>query len=418
MRQILLLTYTFPPDNMAAAARPAHIYKYLPEHDYQPIVIASSNEGALDVNDLVYRVPSGGEPLGIKFLSNLTRRLMRYCAPYNDRLPWAPVAAYAGMRLVRSRQIAAIYSTSPFLASHLAAYWLKAKFGLPWIADFQDPVLDNPMRNRNWVYPYDSLIENLIFRKADRLVANTDTVATAWRKRYPRWAAKMSVLWNSFDPIDKIEISQRPSRVYRVLAHVGGLYGQRHPGLVLSTLERLGISSLDLRVKLVGPIELTILDRQQGLFDRMRQSGVLEFENRLVPREEAKRETAEADCLLLLDLNDSNASFQVPSKLLEYVRFGKPILAYTPTDSPVERILERSGIAYVAVDPAAPGSIGDQKVREFLSLSTAPRSPSSWFEETFSATTEARTLAGLLNDLLPPKRLNGIDGSHSFRDVK
>jgi glycosyltransferase involved in cell wall biosynthesis len=410
MSQLLLLTYTFPPDNMAAAARPAHICKYLPEHDYQPIVIASSNEGSLGVQNLVYRVPSGSEPQSVLFLSNFTQWLMRYGAPYHDRLPWAAHAAYAGLRLIESHKVAAIYSTSPFLASHFAALWLKMKFGLPWIADFQDPVRDNPMRNRNWVYPYDSLIENIIFRQADRLIANTDTVAAAWRKRYPQWAAKTSVLWNSFDPRDIIEVSQCPSRPHRVLAHVGGLYGQRHPGLVLSSLERLGISASTLRVKLVGPIDSTILVRQQALFERMQQNGVLEYENRIVPREEARRETAEADYLLLLDLNDSNASLQVPSKLLEYIRFGKPILAYTPTGSPVERILERSGVAYVAVDPATAEASGDQKIREFLGFSTAPRSPSPWFEETLSAETEARTLAGLLNDLLSPKKATGVDG--------
>ena len=412
MRELLLLTYTFPPDNMAAAARPAHLCDYLPEHNYQPIVVASSNEGARGVTDLVYRVPLGNEPLDIRALSSLARWFMRYCAPYHDRLPWAPHAAYAGARLIQSRQLTAIYSTSPFLSSHFAALWLKMTFGLPWIADFQDPVRDNPMRDRNWVYPYDSLIEHAIFRRADRLIANTDTVAAAWRKRYPQWAAKMSVLWNSFDPRDSVGASACPSRVHRVLAHVGGLYGQRHPGLVLSSLERLGVSSSNLRVKLVGPIESTILVRQRAIFERMRQSGVLEYENRTVPREEARRETAEADYLLLLDLNDSNASLQVPSKLLEYIRFGKPILAYTPTGSPVERILERSGIAYVAVDPAQAEFLGDQKVREFLSFSTAPRSPSPWFEETLSAETEARTVADLLNGLLSPKKSASTEGRH------
>lgn len=412
MRQLLLLTYTFPPDNMAAAARPAHLYEYLPEHDYQPIVIASSNEGSLGVENRVYRVPSGNEPPSIKTLSVLVRWLTRYCAPYHDRLPWAPHAAHAGMHLIRNRKVAAVYSTSPFLTSHFAALWLKSKFGLPWIADFQDPVRDNPMRSRNWLFPYDSLIEKIIFRQADHLIANTDTVAAAWRERYPQWADKMSVLWNSFDPRDIIEVLQPPPRAHRVIAHVGGLYGQRHPGLVLSSLERLGISSSTLRVKLVGPIDSTILDRQQAQFKRMRDCGVLEYENRMVPREEAKRETAEADYLLLLDLNDSNASFQVPSKLLEYIRFGKPILAYTPTGSPVERILERSGIAYVTVDPAKAGSIEDQKVREFLSLSTAPQAPSAWFEQTLSAKREARILSGILNDLLALKRSNGVEGGH------
>ena len=400
MRQLLLLTYTFPPDNMAAAARPGHLYEYLPKHDYQPIVIASSNEGSLGVENLVYRVPTEREPAGIKQLSKFTKWLMRYGAPYHDRLAWVPHATYAGTRLIRSQKISAVYSTSPFLASHLSALWLKTRFGLPWIADFQDPIRDNPMRNRKWIYPYDALIEEIIFRRADRVIANTDTVAAAWRQRYPQWAAKISVLWNSFDPRDNIDISRPPVRGYKVLAHVGSLYGQRAPTLVLSSLQRLGISSSRLRVKLVGPIDSNVLDRNRALFEQMRQNGLLEYEGRLVPREEARQEMGEADYLLVLDLNDSNASFQVPSKLVEYIRFGKPILAYTASGSPVERILEQSGIAYVAVDPAKPESVRDKKVLEFLGFSTATRVPSHWFEETFSAQTEAATVADLLDSLL------------------
>ena len=404
MRQLLLLTYTFPPDNMAAAARPGHLFEYLPERGYQPIVIASSNEGSLGVENLVYRVPTEREPAGIKQLSKFTKWLMRYGAPYHDRLAWAPHATYAGTRLIRSEKISAVYSTSPFLASHLSALWLKKRFGLPWIADFQDPIRDNPMRNRKWIYPYDALIEEIILRRADRVIANTDTVAAAWRQRYPQWAAKISVLWNSFDPRDNIDISRPPVRRYKVLAHVGSLYGQRAPTLVLSSLQRLGISASKLRVKLVGPIDSDVLNRDRALFEQMRQNGLLEYEGRLVPREEAKREMGEADYLLVLDLNDSNASFQVPSKLVEYIRIGKPILAYTASGSPVERILEQSRTAYVAVDPAKPEFVRDKKVLEFLSFSTATRVPSPWFEETFSALTEAATVADLLDNLLPPMR--------------
>jgi glycosyltransferase involved in cell wall biosynthesis len=403
MRHLLLLTCFFPPDNTPAAARPGQLYDYLPEHDYQPIVVASSSEGSLNVGEFVRRIPSSDEATTVRFVSNLARWFMRFCAPYNDRLPWVPQAASAAASLIKSRPVDAIYSTSPSLAAHFAALWLKARFGLPWIADFQDPVRDNPMRTRKWVYPYDALVEFSIFRYADRLIANTDTVAAAWCARYPQWAHKISVLWNSFDPHEEIETTLAPPRDYRVLAHIGSLYGGRDPGLALSAFERLGVDASAIRIRLVGPIETGILARRAALFERMRRSGVLEFDNARVPREEAVRETAQADYLLLLDVNDSNASFQVPSKLLDYIRYGKPILAFTPTGSPVERILVQSGIPYVTVAPDVTEANCDQKVFEFLGFATKRSQASAWFEENFSAKTQARTLSRLLNGLLPPK---------------
>jgi glycosyltransferase involved in cell wall biosynthesis len=325
---------------------------------------------------------------------------MRNFAPYDDRLPWIPFASGASADLIGSRRVEAIFSTSPFLASHVVALLLNRRYGLPWIADFQDPIRDNPFRTRHWFFPYDAILERLFFHFADRIVANTDTVADAWRARYPKFAHKISVLWNSFDPREEIVRAERPQRSHRVVAHVGTLYGDRHPGRFLAALERLDVMASDIRVKLVGPIEPQLLQHLQPLFDRLTKRGVLEYGNRLVDRLEALRETAVAEYLLLLDLNAKNVAFQMPSKLLDYVRYGKPVLAYTPRNSPVERILAESGLAFVAIDPGESEESEEEKVAAFLRLPVESRPVSLKFKETFSAQTQARIAARLLDELL------------------
>ena len=401
MRDLLLLSYTYPPDNTPAAVRPGQLRDYLPELGYQPHVVASSFEGGSNMDPFVHRVPGAHEPRRARFSSKLATSFMRNFAPYDDRLPWVPYARRAATDVIRSRPMAAVFSTSPFLAAHFAALVVKMRTGLPWIADFQDPIRDNPFRTRRWFFPYDMIIERLFFRFADRLIANTDTVAEAWRARYPSLSSKISVLWNSFDPREECVNIPRPPRPHRVLAHVGALYGDRHPALLLATLERLAPSNV--RVKLVGPIEPELLQRLQGSFDRVSQSGLLEYGDHLVERAEALKETAEADYLLLLDLNAKNASFQLPSKLLDYIRYGKPILAYTPKNSPSERILAESGLSFVAIDPGECAQSQDEKVAMFLKLSAEPRLASPQFVEKFSAKTQARIVADLLDDLLEPK---------------
>jgi glycosyltransferase involved in cell wall biosynthesis len=405
MRDLLLLSHAFPPENTAAAARPWQLYKYLPALGYRVHVVASSFDGVSNSDPQVHRVPGARESRRLRLAEKLAGGFMRRFAPYNDRLPWVPYALSAGDRLIRGRGIAAIVSTHPFLASHIAALRLKWTTGLPWIADFQDPILGNPFRNRRWPYPYDAMIEYRIFRHADRIIANTDTVAAAMRARYPQWAGKVSVLWNSFDPRERIESVPRLERSHRVLAHVGTLYGQRHPCLLLTTLERLEAKPSDIMVKLVGPIEPALLARDRPLYDRLERAGVLEYGNRLVDRAEALKETAEADYLLLLDLNDGNASLQVPSKLLDYIRYGKPILAFTPENSPTHRILTGSGIAFVAIDPRQDADTVARKLTEFLRLPAEPRPPSAWFAENFDAETQARTVACLLDGLLAPEKI-------------
>ena len=403
MRRLLLLSYTFPPDNTAAAIRPGQLCGYLPELGYEPHVVTSSFEGGTNPDPHVHRVPDGREPLHVRFASRVLRWLMRNVLPYDDRLPWVTFARHAGTDVIRSRRVEAIFSTSPFLAAHFAALVLKVQFGLPWIADFQDPVRDNPFRTRRWFFPYDTIIEGLFFRFADRLIANTDTVAQTWRERYPKLSNKISVLWNSYDPREELPKMPRAERSHRVLAHIGTLYGERHPGLLLAAFERLAIGPSDIRLKLIGPIETPLLQRLQPLFDRLSRKGILEYGNRLVDRVEALKETAEADYLLLLDLNTKNASFQLPSKLLDYVRFGKPVLAYTPRNSPSERVLSGSGLAYVAIDPTESDEAQDAKIATFLRLAITPKSASPQFLESFSAKTQARIVAGLLDELLEPR---------------
>jgi len=137
------------------------------------------------------------------------------------------------------RPVVAVVSTSPPVATHLVARRLKRRFGVPWVADFRDPLRGNPFRTRRWFFPYDALLERMLFRNADALIANTDTLAEMWNRRYPEFSGKMSVIWNGFDPEDRIAPAVKASRGRRVLAHVGTLYGGRHPGRVLSSLVRL-----------------------------------------------------------------------------------------------------------------------------------------------------------------------------------
>lgn len=401
MRRLVLITYVFPPDSAAGATRPWHLYKYLPEYGYRPLVVAANTQGwPPNDDDLVRRVPASDSSTAVSLVSTFAQWFARFCVPYEDRLSWVPHAAAAAAQIISSQPVDAIYSTSPSLAAHFAALWLKARFGLPWIADFRDPVRDNPFRTRRWVYPYDAIIEGLFFRHAERVFANTDTVANAWRERYPQWVEKISVLWSSFDPLEKIEQGRASSRSYRVLAHIGSLYDGRDPAQLLASVERLNILPADACIKLVGPITPEIFAAHGATFERLCQRGVLKYGNGSVPREEALREAADADYLLLLDINEKNTSFQVPSKLVDYIRSGKPILAYTPTGSPVERILARSGIPNITIDPLAPEEVGDRKLLEFLRIRPAPARPSNWFEKTFSARTQAQIVSELLDEVL------------------
>ena len=104
---------------------------------------------------------------------------------------------------------------------------------------------------------------------------------------------------------------------------------------------------------------------------------------------------AEADYLLLLDLNELGTGSQVPGKLFEYIRIGRPILAFTVRDSSTSRLLAQSGIPYQCVYQSDSSDEVDRKVSAFLSLQSRPVAPSDWFQTNFNAVAQTQKLADL-----------------------
>src|SRR5262249_5663392 len=148
-------------------------------------------------------------------------------------------------------------------------------------------------------------------------------------------------------------------------------------------INRAELDPASLRVELIGemnegsfPIRL---DSFRSLLDR----GCLKYDGVTVPRHDALRSIAEADYLLLLDVQDSSAGSQAPAKLFDYLRIGRPILAFTPRGSASDHILARSGIPHTSVYVDDTVECIDRKVADFLSLGSEPVSASAWFYENF-----------------------------------
>jgi glycosyltransferase involved in cell wall biosynthesis len=391
---LLILAYVYPPDNYAGAARPYRFAKYLERLGHSVIVVASGAQPALTIEGNVYRVPGEQEGRRRSFEEKVLRTIW---LPQDEGIRWVPRVVSLAARWKDKQPV--LLSTSPPLTTHLAALWLKLRYGWKWIADFRDPLVGNPFRKERRVMYLDRILERLFFRYADALIANTDPVAELWRARYPQRRRKVHVLWNGFDPEDEIGPRPLPTRPYRVLAHVGSMYGDRHPNLVLSSVARLvqqgRLAREAVRIQLTGPVSLQAQPDPRWA-ESLREWGCLEINAKLVPRADAGRLISEADQLLLLDVLNAKAGLQVPGKLFEYVRIGRPILASTTEDSPVERILKASGVPYTCIYENLSETEIDRRVLAFLNLPVQPVSPSPWFYETFSAGEQARKLSALV----------------------
>jgi hypothetical protein len=134
---------------------------------------------------------------------------------------------------------------------------------------------------------------------------------------------------------------------------------------------------------------------------RMESNGHLELVNQYVSREEALRETAESDYLLVLDINKSNSDLQVPCKIYDYLRTGRPVLAFTPANSPLERIIGNSGVAHEILHNriSSPEQV-DAALLRLINTAPAPRTALPWYADTHEARSLSRILADELDQLL------------------
>jgi glycosyltransferase involved in cell wall biosynthesis len=297
-----------------------------------------------------------------------------------------------------------VISTSPPVATHLVALSLKRRYGLRWVADLRDPIYGNPFRRRRWGTGYDRLIEGAIMRNADAVIANTDVSAQELTRRYARYRSKVHLIWNGYDPADKMDFQPAPERRRKILLHAGSVYGGRHPGVILASLERLFnkglVSKESLQVDLLGTMDMGSPWIQQSRLPDFVREGWVTYSSGTVPQPEARRRIAEADYLLLLDINESGASLQVPAKLFEYIRAGRPILAVTTRNSPAERILRASGVSSNIIYQNDPADLTDGKIARFISSHATTATPSAWFHRTFDTRVQTEYMASLLDQLI------------------
>ncbi len=409
MKSVVILAYAFPPENTTGANRPHRFYKFLPAYGYQPHVVAARPD--LECWDRVRRVPGAVPRRKVRAQAAAAWLVERFALPFVDFLPWIPHAVDSAREVMRHWEVAAVVSTFPPTSTHLAALWLKLAHGVRWIADFRDPLVGNPFRVRRWPIPYSKWVEAAIFRHADAVIANTDSLADEWRERYPFAAAKIRTIWNGFDPESPLKPIPLSTRRWLHVAHLGTLYGGRHPRVFLESLERLldcGLLPPDaVRVELTGPVEQGTVDACGDVLGRMRRRGVVDFTPTAIPQQEAGARISDADILLMLDINGTEQSIQVPAKLFEYARVDRPILVFTTRDSPLKRILAASGIDHVCVELEHIPQQVDDLVLGFLLGGKRVSRANDWFWSTFDGRKQTAQLADAIagrakTDVLEP----------------
>ncbi len=353
--RVLLIAYHFPPDmSSTGRLRTLGFLRHLPAFAWQPAVLTAQPRAYERVDEQgMSDIPRTG-PVHRAFALDTSRHLgwrgkyFSWLAVPDRWISWWRDAVRVGLRMIRAHRIDVIWSTYPIMTSHLVALSLSRITGLPWVADFRDPVVANGtgfgQRVRRW-------IERRVVARADHVVFTTPGARQLYLRRFHDLAATkdFSVIPNGYeeDIFSALVRSEQNADRPCTLVHAGVLYRQgRNPAAffrALATLKSRGtISQQSFRVILRASGHEA--DYQAEL-ERLDLADVVDLAPPVSYRA-ALQEQAEADGLLLFQGREFNA--QIPAKVYEYLRIGVPIIALTDPSGDTAALLREAGGAVSA----------------------------------------------------------------------
>jgi len=326
---------------------------------------------------------------------------------------WIATGVLAGLWHVWRDRPDVIFSTYPIPSAHRIALTLHDLSGIPWVADFRDPMLQDTIPADPRMREVFRSLEQKTFAKASRVVVTTQGTADLYRTRYPKRAGEdVVVIPNGFDEaaLSSMGVSaggsvQKETREL-VLLHGGSLYkGCRNPRALFEALAKLRQSDGNLlnglRIVLRAAEASEEMLRDAAVFGL---GGLVEFAPALSYKD-ALEEMFQVDGLIVMQGPACN--HQVPGKIYEYLYAGKPILGMVDPVGESAEILRGVGVNSICgVDDA---DLIASVLKDFLTglRSKAGYVPTRERVMRFSRRATAAQLGKVLDDVARERKAHG-----------
>ena len=366
-KKALLVAFHFPPLKVSSGLeRTLALTRHLPAHDWSPLVLTASPMAYPAISDeRMNQIPAS--TLVTRTMALDASRHLALWGRYPSwfALPdrwqtWILSAIPVGLSLIRRHKPKVIYSTYPIVSAHWIAYALHRISGIPWVADYRDPVAEQDERTQVLTPTWPVLRRaRLACERASVQHASALTFCTTGAKkicadryldaRLDRWR----VIPNGYDEAafsaaEKMLMPRTGRDAPVVLLHSGTIYPtlDRDPSHFLHALRQV----LDQRPSGARPVQVIF-----------RASGVESYYGPLVsflglseqviflpaiPYEAALLEMMNSDGLILFQGYTSNPA--IPAKLYEYFRARRPIFALTDKQGDTARLLQKEGVGVIA----------------------------------------------------------------------
>lgn len=370
MKKVLIITYYWPPAGGAGVQRALKFAKYLPEFDWQPIILTVENPDCpvydetlkkdIPENCKVYKT-NALEPFGL--YKKLTGKDPSYKIPsdvlnktknlslsekiskwvrFNLFIPdakigWKYFAIKKGKEIVKNEKIDIVFSTAPPPTVALIGKSISKDCNVKWVADFRDPWMEivhyqNVKRNSITKF-IDSKLESSVLNNADALVTISEDIVNLFKSKVGE--KKYSIIPNGFDETDFKQIDSVKNDFFTI-AYTGVITKTRVPSVFLKSLNKFVNSSINKKIKFV--IAGNTCPEFKEEIEKNNLNDVYE-EKGFLPHHESTEILQKADLLLLIIDDVPNNKGFLTGKIFEYLGAKKPIFAIGPKDGDANKII-------------------------------------------------------------------------------
>ena len=370
-RNVLYISYYFPPMGLSGVQRTTKFVKYLPEHGWKPFVLTVTpdhfyafDDGLLDNfegrNVQIYRTRLKNnqerktKQLPPYFIQKTGRFILNLIYQPDSKIKWMKPAMDLAEMIIKRNNINVIVATAPPFTDFVIAMELSKKHDIPFLIDYRDTWLDNPYH----YYPtpfhknYSKKLEDAVLKRAAHIIVITRQAKEKLLMQYNFLTHQdISIIPHGFDPEDfepYRNVTPDPKKF--TLTHSGVFQDDRTPKYFLKAMSSFLNNNQEARSKVelrfIGIMRKNHLKQiaKYGLQDNVVSTGY-------VTHSEAVKNLMESDVLWMM-LKDN---VRTPGKLYEYFGARKPILISSP-DGPMRKMALDTKAA-LAVEPDDVGQI-------------------------------------------------------------
>ena len=369
-KNVLIISYYWPPAGGSGVQRWLKFVKYLPEFGWNPIVFVPKNPTypILDFSlndDIPNDIQIVKHPIMEPYrLANILSKKNKSIAKGHiqntehqrlidkislwirgnlfipdARILWVSSATEKIHKIIEEKNIQTIITTGPPHSVHLIGKRIKKRHGIHWFADFRDPWTSISYHKSLYLSKRSirkhRQLELQVLSSSDHIITTSKSNAEEFSKKTTR---PISVITNGFEPTEKHSYDLDDSFS---IAHIGGLEMLRNPKILWESLERISkknsLFGQKLSIKLIGEVSQGVIKEleKHSLISNTELFGYLQHS-------ESRKHQCISQLLLISSFPTKETKGIIPAKFFEYLNAKRPIIALGAQGSELQYMIEKT----------------------------------------------------------------------------